>query len=237
MSPRLLLTCSLCALLLSASSSYASQLDGVLRDWITRNIALERTADGRDVLLLRKAPIRAYIRIADPDIESEARTAIANFADALEISYEFTSTNINMVVAIADRIADESGKPSMDLLRSFGLTGDNTDVVTDNDWSPGCGYYGSRDLVERFLIFSIVAGRKDFTKQRLKSCVMTGIIMGFGLRIQERRLIESADGYLQFLLLGRSSKECDDEVTATGQLSTSESLIDCVYKKMRSKFH
>jgi hypothetical protein len=218
------------------SAGGSSELDEVLRDWITQNIALERTPDGKDVLLRRKLPVRAYIRVDDPVIAADARATIANFAEAFGLEHEFTSSNINMVVATADRVAEKDGKPRMELLQSFGLTGSNTDFIKDLDWSTGCGYYGSRAPQERFLTFSIVAGSEELTKQRLKSCIMTGIIIGFGMRTIESQIINSTDGYLQYLILGRANKECDDEATAAGQPTSSRMLIDCVYQKMRPKF-
>jgi hypothetical protein len=67
---------------------------------------------------------------------------------------------------------------------------------------------------------------------------MTGIIAGFGMRISARQIINVSVGYLQFLLLGRAEKECDGEIGSKGaQASTSDVLIECVYKKMRSTFN
>jgi hypothetical protein len=157
--PRITLsTICLCFSLLIGTgiSIAASELDPVLRDWITQNIGLDRAPDGRDVLLIRKNGIRAYINVDDPKLADEARITLTNLAAAFDLDVKFTSIGINMVVATADSITEPDLKASTPLLKSFGLSDtDAAYIAADTDWSTGCGLYGSREPQERFLTFSV----------------------------------------------------------------------------------
>ncbi len=217
------------------------ELDQVLRSWITDNTHFEKDQNNQDILFIRKQPVRVYIKIDDPEIVAEARTAIANFANAFGLQYEFTATNINMIIGVASGIS-EKGRPSRSLLTSFGLKTSDIDYIVSilgDSWSTGCGFYHSRDSEGR-LGFSIVAGDKGLARKKLKSCIVTGIISAFGLRMSGHEVVDHSNDYIQFLLLARSLLECEKKISLQKMdeaLPTRGTYIDCVSNTLHLKLN
>lgn len=217
-----------------AARGGADDLDQVLREWVAQNIYFESDR----WLLIRKRPVRAYIRTDDPEIATEARRAITNFADAFGLGVEFTTTDANLFVVTANGIAD-GDKPSRTLLASLGLTDAGIDfIVRTARWSGGCGTYSSRDKLGH-VSATIVAADKSLTPKKLRSCVVTGIIFSFGLRVRGQEILDYSNDYIQFLLLARSLAACEKELSGKEselRPSVHDVYLECVLSGLKAKF-
>lgn len=221
-----------------------SEIDTDLRSWILQNVIFEKDASGNERLLLRRNQVRAQILIDDQDIANDARTTIANFAEAFGLEYRFTSLDINMLVVAADNVTD-GNKLNISLLRRLGFSEYDAnyiakapDIVSESrgeGWSDGCGGYISRDEKHRHhLVYGIVFSSKDRPVDRQKRCITSIIALSFGLRARIRDLLRSQNDYLPLLLMGRSAKECDKEIEIKGgQNFSRDVLIDCISAKLK----
>jgi hypothetical protein len=176
-------------------------------------------------------------RPTTPEVTSEARKAIANFADAFDLGFEFTATDANLVVVMANGITDGE-KPSRTLLASLGLTEAAINIVVgSSNWSSGCGVYNSRDS-QGHISGSIVAVDKALLPKKLKSCVATGIIFSFGLRIKGQEILDYSNDYIQFLLLARSLAGCEGKISAQDSEQTAsirDAYLECVVNRLKAK--
>jgi hypothetical protein len=219
-----------------AAQGGKDELDQVLRSWITRNVYFSTDRDNRDTLFIRKRPVRTHIVSDDPEIVVEARKAVANFANAFGLGYEFTTTNVNLLVVTANGIAD-NGKPNRRFLSGLGLAESEINEIADKDnWSEGCGVYDSHNSDGRILI-GVVAGDK-ILREKLKSCLVSGIIAGFGLRIQGEKMLTDVNDYVQFLLLARSLSECDKKIMSQNLDKTTPIrgvYLECVLGGLKAK--
>jgi hypothetical protein len=215
------------------SKGGAPELDQVLRSWVTQNIYLEQD----QLILIRKQPVRALISTDNIETASEARTAIANFSDAFHLGLEFASLRPNLIVATANGIADKDGKPNRVFLSSLGLPEAVSDQISKStQWSSGCGFYSSRNTRGQILI-SIVAGDKALPEKKLKSCVVTGVAVSFGLRARGQEILDFSNDYVQFLLLARSLAACDKKFSAQhyDKLVTTRDYVECIVADMKAK--
>jgi len=209
-------------------------IDTSLRTWVTQNLHFENERPP----LIRKQPVRAFIRSDDPQIVAETRREIANFAAAFGLPVAFVTTDINLAVVTAPRIAD-GRKPSRTFLADLGLP-DATidDIVRGADWSDGCGLYSGRDDRGRIL-GSIVAADTSLSPKHLRSCVASGVIFGFGLRTASSETIEFPHDHLPFLLLGRALAGCEQKM---GERMPAEAVrirdayLDCMVESLKPKF-
>ena len=213
----------------------AEELDLVLREWVSKNIYFENDR----LLIIRKRPVRAYIKSDDPEIVTEARKVIVNFADAYGLGVEFVTTNANLVVITANGIADGEGKPSRTLLASIGLTESDIDLVVGEmvSWSLGCGIFVTRDKQSK-ISASILAGDKALPAKKLKSCVSAGITFSFGLRIETEEIFANSNDYIQYLFLARSLAGCERKISAQYPDQTTpvrDAYLECVVNGLKAK--
>jgi hypothetical protein len=215
------------------------ELDQVLRAWIMENVTFEKGQENRETLFIRKRPVRAYIRSDDAGIVAGASSAIANLADAFGLKYEFGSTRVNLLIATAERITDDKGLPDRALLRSLGLTEAGADhiAVDANAWSTGCGLYDSRGDDGRLSVSIAVAEKSLATKNKLRSCVVTGVLFSFGLRIKGKTMLEDPNDYIQFLLLARAITYCENQLGAENAQTTPtrEAYLQCLVGRLKVK--
>jgi hypothetical protein len=214
-----------------------AELDQLLGAWIAQNVHFEKDGGGRDTLFIRKRPVRAYIRSDHPEIVADARAAVANFADAFGLEYEFTTTNVNMIIATADEISS-GGKPNEGLLRSLGLSDVGINAIGDTQvWSTGCGQYDSRDNDGRLSV-SILLGENTLPPTKQRACIVSGIVFGFGLRMKGNAILDDSNDYVQFLLLARSLSDCDKKLSAQivdKTASIPDLYVECVRSSLRTK--
>jgi hypothetical protein len=213
------------------------ELDQVLRAWILQNVSFDKDQENREILFIRKRPVRAYIRSDDPELAAEARNTVANLANAFGLEYSFTTSGVNMIIATAIDIAG-GGRPNRALLGSLGLPESAIDSIADTTkWATGCGTYGSRDSDGR-VSFSIALGDKGLSPKKQKSCIVTGIIFGFGLRITGQEILDYSNDYTQFLLLARSLVACEKKISEQiieQPKPTRDVYVECVLNRLRLK--
>jgi len=112
------------------AQSASDSLDQVLRAWISQNISFVKDRENRDTLFIRKRPVRAHVRSDDPEINTQARGAISNLADAFGLEHTFTTDRMNLFVATAEGIAG-SAKPSKRVLSGLGLPSSAVDQIVN----------------------------------------------------------------------------------------------------------
>lgn len=212
-------------------------LDLVLRDWIIQNIEFGKDKEAQETIFIRQRPIRAYIKSDDVGVNLDARNAVANFADAFGLEHSFTTSDINMIIATASDISDH-GKPKKSILIGLGFPESAANkIAEESDWSSGCGTYDSRNIDGRLSV-SIVVGDTSLPPKKLRSCIVTGIIFGFGMRVKGQEILDYSNDYMQFLLLARSIAHCEK---TTGSQNPGQSkpkphdYLECVFDSLRSK--
>lgn len=235
----LLFAAALCPTICSTNTARAQRnddpVDQALRSWVGQNIYFEHDR----LLLIRRAPVQADIKIDDPQIISEATLAITNLAHAFDLKVEFGVANANLILVRANGIADKDGKASRTLLTELGFQEADVNVIRNStQWLTGCGVYSWRDSRNQ-ISSSIVAVDKALSQKKLKSCIVTGILFSFGLRVRSEEVLDFSSDYIPFALLARSIVVCDKEIStgiATYSGSIRDVYIACIARKLRSKF-
>jgi hypothetical protein len=207
-----------------------------LREWVEQNI-FARTSTGVDVVALRTRPIRALVRVEDPELADLTRNAIADFSKALDLQYEFATERINMVVvATYDVINDQAGGPNKKLITSLGISARDADHIASSvDWSSSnCAFviYPHQDAI---IGLSIAAASKTLEKKNLEACLMSLVASSFGFRSQATQGLKTPTDILPYLRLARSMREC---VNQTGKMPENEIdrqlLVGCVTKMLEA---
>ena len=237
------LACAALAFLPASAEPFSAarasdDLDELLRPWITQNLRYERGRDGEDRLMIRRAPVRASIQAEDPAVRALARATIANFAGAFGIEHTWTTTNVNLVVVVTDHITID-GKPNKDLLRRLRVPEQIVDIIgtSGSTWAKGCGLYDGRDDAGRLalgLVFADTAGETEFVRK----CIVTGIIFGFGLRLQGQFALDRPHDYVQFLLLARAIAQCESALAESGRDARAparDGELACIQHKIKAK--
>ena len=228
---------SLCPFTVGIVRGETADLDQLVRGWVMENIRFEKDVNDRETLFVRRQPVRAYIRTDDPEVMGDARRAIANFANAFGLEHEFTDSEVNLVFITANGISEDDGSPSRALLRSLNVPENAVAAIADSGrWTQGCGIYQFR-ASDGSLSISIAAGDNALGQAKLKSCAITAIVNGFGLRITSGGPVIHSDDYLQYLLLARATVRCDKTAAANSYnlASGREDLIECIFRVVRAK--
>jgi hypothetical protein len=213
----------------------AEELDNVLRGWVGQNVHFLKDQEGKDTIFMRKQSVRADIRSEQDDVQTTARTAIANLANAFGLESQFTTATPNLVVVSVSGIA-EGGKPNRPLLRSLGAPEVAINFLPESEsWSTGCGAYAYWNKSGR-LVYAIVAGDPNIAAG-LGRCMVTGILTGFGLRSRPKDFINNSDDYVQYLLLARALAACDNDIEGSGQADESrrDRYIDCMVGRLKTR--
>ena len=208
--------------------------DKVLREWVAHNIYFENSR----FLLIRKRAVRADIRSDDPKIVAEARDAISILAGAFGLDVQFVTSGGNLFVVTADGVAEPDGTPKASLLASLGITESGIKTITAlTRWRSGCGNYSSRDSQGQ-ISASVIAADKSLPPEKIRTCVVTGILYSFGLRTKGREALDSPTDYVQFLLLARSLAACDHKLSAEkvdDATSVPDLYVGCIVNRLKSK--
>jgi hypothetical protein len=213
----------------------AEELDNVLRGWVGQNVHFVKDQEGKDTIFMRKQSVRADIRSEQDDVQTTARTAIVNLANAFGLEFEFTAATPNLLVVSASGIA-EGGKPNRPLLRSLGAPDVAINFLPESEsWSTGCGAYAYWNKNGR-VAYAIVAGDPNIASS-LGRCMVTGILNGFGLRSRTRDFINNSDDYVQYLLLARALATCDNDIESSGPTDESrrDRYIDCTVGRLKTR--
>jgi hypothetical protein len=222
---------------LVASDSNADELDGLLENWISQNVHFEKDRNGRQYLFIRKQSVRAYIESDDEKIVADARMAVANLAKAFGLDYEFTGADANLLVVVAPHITID-GRPNRLLLQRLKVPDRIAEtIVAHGNWVKGCGLYDGHDLDGRLSIGMVIAER-EAPPEEIRTCAVTGVIFGFGLRIDGKATIDRPNDYVQFLLLARAITVCEKKLNREvigNPNNDSDGELKCLRDAIRSK--
>jgi hypothetical protein len=208
--------------------SGADELDDLLEDWVVQNVYFEKNQDGGDTLFVRKEPVRIYLESDDPKVLADTRVAVANLSEAFGLQYEFTSKNVNLMVVVANGITID-GKPNRNLLHRLKVPEVIVETIAKSDqWSKGCGVYAGHDKGGRIAI-GMVFAEKSASEDDVRTCVATGIIFGFGLRVSRRTALDEPHDYVQFLLLARAITRCEKNA-----IVKREEELKCIRDRLRA---
>src|SRR5262249_8692088 len=224
-----------CQLIVMTSIAKGDSLTSVLRPWIASNIHIAPDKNGRPQLFIRTQDVLADIRSAAPWIVQDTRILIGVLADAFRLRSEFTRTNPNLFVVIAPQISDER-QPNRTLLRELGLPDSAIDIIGRTEtWANGCGAYAFRDSSGHVSV-SIVAADTRLEPKIMQDCILTGVVLSFGLRINTKSSVNAADGYYQYVVLGRALRLCSEEINAdqTSRGDVADRVADCAANFMTS---
>jgi hypothetical protein len=226
------------AVCLSTASRADDDLDRSLLDWISQNIRFEKISQGKDTLFIRKEPVRAYVRSDDPDLIYRVHNEVSILADAFKLPSTWETTDINLIVVVADHISID-GRPNRDLLASLGLAEGIIDIMVRNvHWDKGCGYYAGSDKDGR-LEASIVAVERLNPRVNPGLCAASGVLFSFGLRIRvESPVLDQPLDYIPYVFLARSVADCDRQIDSAQSRDASvnkNSYLTCVRDAMKRK--
>lgn len=212
-------------------------LDQFLKVWIEQNTTFTKNERGRDVLFVRRRPVRAYIQIDDTDFVNETKFQIQSIANSFELESTFTSSRVNMIVATASGIADRNGKPNKAVLAKLGISGILAERLLEEirNWGSGCGLYDLSDDSGN-ISGSIVVADTSLPVKELKSCISTGVVFSFGMRIAGKETFDLPNDYIQFLILARALATCDKEINAApNDAPLKNRYLECVTKEIKRR--
>jgi hypothetical protein len=211
--------------------------DKLLRGWISRSIYVSQNQNGSPSLFVRKQPIRAHIRTDIAAIHADASTAITSLAKSFKLGHEFTSDSANLIVATASSIAD-GDKPSRILLHELGLPERAIDqVAASSGWSTGCGVYVFGDRFGQ-ISGSIAVADERLSSEKLRDCIVFGIVYGFGVGVKERRTFDAQTGFVPYVILASVLSSCIAKLESlTGNVSSPTDMermyVDCAFERLR----
>ncbi len=137
----------------------------------------------------------------------------------------------NLIVAV-DSGVNDGDKPSRSFLQKLGLPDPAIRIVAESrNWSSGCGFYNFGDANGNISV-SIVAGDKRLDSDRLKDCIISGILFSFGLRAKTNATIDTSKFYLQYLLLASALRFCENKLKTSEESNSSaerlqDAFVDC----------
>lgn len=212
-------------------------LDKPLRDWITETVVVHAGPLAQPKAFIRRDAVRAYVLSNDQALVAEAQGTIANLATAFGLQHEFTGSNPNLILLHA-RGVNDGDKPNRAALRALNLPEPAIDMMMETTgWSEGCGAYafstggGSISL-------GIAAADSSLSGEKLRSCVLNGLVNVFGLRLKSKRSVVALDSYVQYLLLGNVIAACDKLIAPNEARQLSEAevrYVDCAVKELKSR--
>jgi hypothetical protein len=197
------------------TSVQAEDVNDSLNRWLRSNIFFSTAQDGSAALFVRKKGVRARVISDTSDVTTEITRAIGALSTSFGLNYEFTAEAPNLIVAIGNSIND-GDKPNKSFLKELGLPDPAIEIVSQTrNWSSGCGFYSFTGR-DGHISASIVAGDKRLTVERLKDCVISGVIFSFGLRTRASATFDTSQGYIQYLLLASAIAACEGKQASTG---------------------
>jgi hypothetical protein len=208
-----------------------------LRDWVTETIVVQAGPLGRPTAFIRRDAVRAYILSNDQSLVAEVQDTIANLAAAFGLQHEFTGTNPNLILLHA-RGVNDGDKPNRAALRALNLPEPAIDTMMETrGWSEGCGAYAFGNRTGG-ISSGIAAVDSSLSGEKLRSCVLNGLINVFGLRLKSKRSVVALDGYVQYLLLGNVLAACDkliapDDARTAGE--TEKLYVNCAVKDLKMR--
>jgi hypothetical protein len=108
-------------------------------------------------------------------------------------------------------------------------------IPTSQKWLTGCGVFTFWDKNGR-LSYAVGAGDTSLPPERLRRCIVTNIIYGFGMRRGTMEFVDGANNYVQYLILGRVLNECDTQtVTQNAGQSPKDGILQCAVAKLRRR--
>lgn len=236
----LFIALALAACVAGESIAAPSELaDKPLRDWVAETITVLQNEDGKPTVLIRRGPVRADIRSEVPSVIAEAKEMITNFAAAFGLDREFTVIRPNLTLLHTAAVNDDD-RPNRTLFQYLRIPGSESDAVMQmTGWSDGCGSYryqaGSGEIS-----MSVLGADTSLTSDKLRSCVLTGILKSFGFGIRVKRPIVASDGYIQYLILANVLAACDKRIAAAApgprEVSEVEKLyVDCAVEGLKAR--
>jgi hypothetical protein len=120
-------------------------------------------------------------------------------------------------------------------LLSLGLHETAVALVSETQkWSSGCGYYNFVDRTGR-IAATIVAGDKKLAPERLRDCIVSGIIFGFGVRARSGATFDTSQGYIQYLALSSVMAVCDRRIGDADQPEPEEIYTNCITAELENR--
>jgi hypothetical protein len=129
--------------------------------------------------------VRVAIYPQLPSIADEVRFLIDRLSNAVGVSFEMTSRNVNLAIVV-DTPINEGDKPNPVLWKRVGLSEKMYDIVSESgSWDTGCGLY-SFSSEDGQVGLSITFADSKLEPGQLRNCLIEGAIRSFGLRARKK---------------------------------------------------
>jgi hypothetical protein len=217
-----------------------------LRDWVEDQIYFFKDSKDSSRLFTRRTDVRAGVHLDDVGIQGEVKEVIALLSTASGLSHEFTRLNTNLIAVVGSPI-NLGDRPNPEFLRRrIGLPESGISIITQSTgWAEGCGIYSFTGSVESGtegqVSLSLALADSRLPPEKIKDCLIDGIIRAFGMRAHSRTVLRSRDGYLQYAVLLAALRTCDqsldksDETNGTDEPKLRERYRTCAMEQLAKR--
>jgi hypothetical protein len=202
--------------------------------WVAENLYFFPDSRGRTNLFLRRQPVKAAILPASLQIKDEVSHLIAALSTAAGVSYELTSSDVNLAIVV-DTPINKGDKPNPELWRRVGLSEEMYTIASEQgSWASGCGTYSFGNKETGQVGLSITFADSKLEPARIRDCVIDGTVRAFGLRSNRKSVLTADDGYFQFVALAKALTACEQKIGIERLVSMSEDAQRSKYSECAS---